>query len=80
MTIANVTSTGQITIPASVRKALALETGDRVEFVEIEPGEFLFLAANRSVTELKGIFGRPIKIVSIDDMDRALASRRVSVR
>ena len=79
MTIANVTSTGQITIPASVRKA-PLETGDRVEFVEIEPGEFLFLAANRSVTELKGIFGRPIKIVSIDDMDRALASRRVSVR
>ena len=80
MTTATITSKGQITIPANVRQALAVDTGDRVEFVEIEPGQFLFVAANRSVMELKGMFGRPTKVVSIDDMNRAIASRGASAR
>ncbi|WP_369123396.1 AbrB/MazE/SpoVT family DNA-binding domain-containing protein, partial [Shewanella electrica] len=33
MPTATVTSKGQITIPAAVRRALGLRTGDRVEFV-----------------------------------------------
>ena len=80
MTTATITSKGQITIPANVRQALGVDTGDRVEFVEIEPGQFLFVAANRSVTELKGMFGRPTKVVSIEDMNRAIASRGASAR
>lgn len=31
------TTKGQVTTPADVRKALAVGTGDRVEFVLIEP-------------------------------------------
>ena len=38
MTTATLTSKGQITIPAAVRKSLGVETGDRVEFVEVAPG------------------------------------------
>ena len=57
MTTATVTSKGQITIPAQVREALHVGTGDRIEFVEVEPGRFEFIAATRSVTELKGMFG-----------------------
>lgn len=75
MTTATVSSKGQITIPAEVRQALQVDTGDRVEFVQIEPGQFLFVAANRSVTELKGMFGKHPKKVSIDDMNRAIAAR-----
>ena len=36
MTAATVTSKGQITIPADVRKALSVGNGDRVEFVALE--------------------------------------------
>ncbi len=47
MTTATITSKGQITIPANVRQALSVGPGDRVEFVQLEPGQFLFIAANR---------------------------------
>jgi AbrB family looped-hinge helix DNA binding protein len=80
MTTATITTKGQITIPADVRQALAVEAGDRVEFVQIEPGQYLFVAANRSVRELKGIFGKATKIVSIEDMNRAIAKRGASAR
>lgn len=80
MTTATVSSKGQITIPAEVRQALHVDTGDRVEFVQIEPGQFLFVAANRSVTELKGMFGKSHKKVSIDDMNSAIVARGASAR
>ena len=80
MTTATITSKGQITIPAEVRRALAVDTGDLVEFVELEPGQFLFLAANRSVTELKGMFGKPSRSVSIEEMNGAIAARGASAR
>jgi len=54
MASAPVTSTGQITIPAEVRDALQVGRGDRVEFVEVAPGRFEFIAATRSVQALKG--------------------------
>lgn len=80
MTTATVTSKGQITIPSNVRQSLHVDAGDRVEFVELEPGQFLFMAANRSVTELKGMFGNTSKSVSIEEMNRAIASRGASAR
>ena len=80
MTTATITTKGQITIPASVRQALAVDTGDRVEFDEIEPGQFLFMAANRSVTELRGMFGKPKKPVSVEEMNRVIAARGASAR
>lgn len=80
MTTATVTSKGQITIPSNVRQSLHVDAGDRVEFVELEPGQFLFMAANRSVTELKGMFGKASKTVSIDEMNQAIASRGASAR
>lgn len=80
MTTATITSKEQITIPADVRHALDVDAGDRVEFVEIEAGQFLFVASNRSVTELKGLFGKPAKTVSIEDMNAAIALRGASAR
>lgn len=80
MTTATITTKGQITIPANVRQSLHVEAGDQVEFVEMEPGQYLFVAANRSVTELKGMFGKAKRIVSIEDMNRAIASQGASAR
>jgi antitoxin PrlF len=78
MTTATVTSKGQITIPANVRQALQVGTGDRVEFVEVDSGRFEFIAATRSVKEL--MFGKPRKNVSIQDMNKAIAARGSAAR
>jgi antitoxin PrlF len=80
MSTATITSKGQITIPANVRQALKVETGDRVEFVEIEAGRFEFFAATRSVKALKGMFGKSAKSVSINEMNRAISKRGASAR
>lgn len=74
MATATVTSKGQITIPAKVRSALGLDAGDRVEFVELEKGQFTMIAATRSVQELKGLFRhKRRKPVSIEEMNAAIA-------
>jgi AbrB family looped-hinge helix DNA binding protein len=74
MATATITSKGQITIPAKVRSKLGIETGDRIEFVDIGQGQFAIVAATRSIKELKGIFrGRRKKPVSVEEMNRAVA-------
>lgn len=76
MTRATISSKGQITIPAPVRAALHVGAGDRVEFVEIGPGRYEFIAVTRSLSELKGMFGEPAKAVSIEEMNAAIAYNR----
>jgi len=80
MSTATVTSKGQITIPAAVRVALDLEAGDRVEFVEVEPGRYELIAATRSVSALKGMFGKARKRVSVDEMNEAIAAHGAKAR
>jgi len=76
MPTATVTTKGQVTIPVEVRSALGLETGDRVEFVELKKGQFAIIAATRSVQELKGKYrGKRRKPVSIEEMNAAIARR-----
>jgi AbrB family looped-hinge helix DNA binding protein len=67
---ATLTRKGQVTIPASVRAALGLETGDRVAFVEVAAGRFEVIASTRPVTALKGMFGAARRRVSIEQMNR----------
>jgi AbrB family looped-hinge helix DNA binding protein len=80
MASATVTSKGQITIPVDVRQSLRIEAGDRVEFVEVEPGRFEIVPATRSVKDLKGMFGKASRSVSIEEMNRAIAKRGASAR
>jgi antitoxin PrlF len=80
MSSATMTSKGQITIPVDVRQSLRLEAGDRVEFVEVEPGRFEIVPSTRSVKELKGMFGKASRIVSVEEMNRAIAKRGASAR
>ncbi len=71
MTAATVTSKGQITIPASVRAAMSLDAGTKVEFVELEPGEYKIVPINRSVKRLKGMFAHKAlsRPVTIEEMN-----------
>jgi antitoxin PrlF len=79
MPAATLTSKGQITLPKSVRDGLGVDTGDRVEFVELEKGVYSVVAATRDVRELKGMIPKPSRPVNIEDMNRAIrrhAARR----
>ena len=80
MSSATLTSKGQITIPVSVRHDLKVDTGDRVEFIQIAPGRYEFVAVTRNIEELKGMFGKPAKTVSVEDMNTAIAKRGASAR
>ena len=78
MSTAVVTSKGQITIPKPVREGLGVESGDRVEFVELERGVYTVVAATRDIRELKGMMPKPAKPVSVEDMNKTI--RRHAVR
>ena len=80
MTTATMTSKGQVTIPAAVREALGVDAGDRVEFVEVAPGRFELSAATQSVTALKGMFGKPRRKVTIDEMNAVVARRGAAAK
>lgn len=73
MTTATLTSKGQITIPAKVRAGLGVDAGDRIEFMEIEPGRYEIIAATQSVKVLKGVIRKPDHSVSIEQMNAAIA-------
>lgn len=75
MSTATMTSKGQITIPAIVRASLGVEAGDRVEFIQVEPGRFELVAATQPVTALKGLVRKPASPVTIEAMNKAIAAQ-----
>jgi AbrB family looped-hinge helix DNA binding protein len=72
MSEATVTSKGQVTIPAEIRKALGLTAGERVVFTQLEDGTTIMRAKTRSILELKGML-KPVRgkkrKVAIEDMN-----------
>ncbi|MBA2414833.1 MAG: AbrB/MazE/SpoVT family DNA-binding domain-containing protein [Geodermatophilaceae bacterium] len=74
MPTATVTSKGQITIPAEVRKTLGLKSGSRVDFVRVDSGAYELVPTMGSVRSLKGCVPRPAKPVTLEQMERAIAA------
>lgn len=70
MSEATLTSKGQITIPAEVRKAMGLAAGERVVFTQLDDGTTVMRAKTRSIVELEGLLKDVVKKrkVSVDDM------------
>jgi AbrB family looped-hinge helix DNA binding protein len=84
MATATVTSKGQITIPVEVRRAMGLEAGDEVEFVESAKGRFALQPRNGSIRDLAGCVHRLSHIPTVEQMnedllDEAAASYAASV-
>ena len=50
-----VTSKGQITLPAEVRKRLGVKPGDRIEFVESNTGNIEIVARRKGLADLRGM-------------------------
>jgi len=75
MSTATLTAKGQVTIPADVRRRMGLDAGDRIEFVEIESGEYLIKPAIDDVRTLKGLLRKPANPISIEDMNATIRRR-----
>ena len=69
MSEATLTSKGQITIPADIRRSLALNPKDRLTFTPMPDGTVVMRAKTKSLVSLKGLLKpSPGTAVSIDDM------------
>lgn len=77
MTVATVTSKGQITIPQEVRERLRIVTGTKVEFVERADGVVEFIPRTGSIMELAGIVKWDGPPVTLEQMDEAIGGAAV---
>jgi AbrB family looped-hinge helix DNA binding protein len=75
MPASKITAKGQITIPKSIRDALGVDTGDRVEFVVRADGVVEMIARTRPLLSLAGILGVRRLGLSVEDMDAAIAEQ-----
>jgi AbrB family looped-hinge helix DNA binding protein len=77
---AKITSKGQVTIPIQVRRDLRLDVGDILEFVKISDGRYEVIAANARISDIKGIFEKPRKKVTLDEMRESVIKKAASKR
>lgn len=73
MQVAKITSKGQVTIPKTVRDALHLHTGDKLEFIITKSRDALIRPVTKKVDEVYGRLQKPgRKPVSVEEMDMAV--------
>lgn len=70
--IASLSSKGQLTLPIEVRRALHLQTGDRLDVVLGDDNRVELIPLSRSVRELKGWLPKPPRPITLEEMDRAI--------
>lgn len=69
MSLATLTSKGQVTIPIDVREALDLQPQDKLNFTVLPDGTVIVRAKKRSVRDLAGLLEPPQGVsVSTDEM------------
>jgi antitoxin PrlF len=74
MSIATLTSKGQITLPKEIREHLKVSAGDQLNFIVGERGEVRVRQMNKSLWDLKGRFSKPgMKHMTLEDMKDAIA-------
>jgi AbrB family looped-hinge helix DNA binding protein len=70
---ATLTSKGQITVPKAIREKLRLHAGDKLDFFLRDDGHVEMVPVRVSMKDLKSMIPPPVKGVSLEDMDRAVA-------
>ena len=78
MSIATLTSKGQVTLPRDIRKKLHLEAGEKVEFrVDEKTGTAIMVALNKHVDDVFGMLNRKKrqKTLKIEEINSALKTK-----
>jgi AbrB family looped-hinge helix DNA binding protein len=78
MSVATLTSKGQLTLPKDVRTKLHLEAGEKIAFrVDEATGSAVMFPMNKTVDEVFGILKNPgpTKPKSVESMDNAVRER-----
>ncbi|HOP23254.1 MAG: AbrB/MazE/SpoVT family DNA-binding domain-containing protein [Gammaproteobacteria bacterium] len=74
MSIAIISSRGQITIPAEIRALLSLNKGDKINFI-IDGNEVKFIPVTKDIRSIKGIIKKPLKPVTIEEMNKTIKAK-----
>ena len=74
MSLAKLTSKGQITLPKPIRDYLELHSGDKVEFVIDAKGRVIMHSKTIDIKEAFGMI-KPKKSASVDDMNKSISRK-----
>jgi AbrB family looped-hinge helix DNA binding protein len=78
MSIATMTSKGQITVPKDVRELLHLEAGSKVMFVHLGGGHIRVVARTGKIEDLFGILYKPGRpSLTIEEINEGIAEGAV---
>ncbi len=80
MTVATMTSKGQITIPKEVRDELGLEPGMKVDFVRVGDREFRLRPKNVTILDLGGMAKYDGPPLGIGEMNEAIRDGWAGIR
>lgn len=76
MTLATLTTKGQVTIPKIIRESLKLKTGDKIEIIVTEKREAIIRPVSKKVDDIFCRLHKPgRKAVSLEAMDDAIRNR-----
>jgi antitoxin PrlF len=78
MSIATITSKGQVTLPKEIRQRLHLETGEKIDFrMNEENGTATLVPLNKRVDDVFGLLSRktPKKPITTDEMKSAVQEK-----
>ena len=76
MSLATITTKGQVTIPKDVRESLKLHAGDKIEILVTENGEAIIRPVSKKVDEMFcKLHKSGRKAVSVDSMNNAIQER-----
>ena len=76
MSLATLTSKGQVTVPKEIRDSLRLHTGDKVEFIITETKEALLRPVTKKVDDVFGKLHKPgRKPISVEEMDSVIRQK-----
>ncbi|MDO8318663.1 type II toxin-antitoxin system PrlF family antitoxin [Rhodoferax sp.] len=73
MSEATLTSKGQITIPADIRRTMAIGPKDRLTFTPMPDGTVVMRAKTKSLLDLKGML-KPLPGTSVSISDMSMGS------
>lgn len=71
------TSKGQITVPAKVRRDLGLVPGARVDFVRVDEDTYAMHVVRQPLSTLAGMLHQPGRRLTVEEMNEAIAEGAV---